>query len=59
MGENQGSDGFKCCGAVMALELTFERKGTRVLRCVKCDETDPLKIPANMRWIDGELRPPT
>jgi hypothetical protein len=42
----------------MVLELTFERKRPRVLRCFKCDEIDPLKLPANMGWIEGELRPP-
>ena len=46
------------CGTPMVLELTFERKGPRVLRCVKCDEIDPLKLPTNMGWIGGELRPP-
>jgi hypothetical protein len=42
----------------MVLELTFERKGPRVLRSVKCDEIDPLKLPAILGWIEGELRPP-
>jgi hypothetical protein len=42
----------------MVLEAAFERKGPRVLRCVKCDEIDPLKLPTNLGWIGGELRPP-
>ena len=46
------------CGTPIVLELTFERKGPQVLRCFKCDEIDPLKLPANMGWIEGELRPP-
>ena len=55
-----GQDDKRCkrCGAVMVLELTFERKGPRVLRCVKCDDIDPLKLPAIMGWFEGELRPP-
>lgn len=46
------------CETPMVLELTFERKGPRVLRSVKCDEIDPLKLPAILGWIEGELRPP-
>ena len=54
-----GQDYKRCkrCGAATVLELTFEGK-PRTPRCVKCDEIDPLKLPANMGWIEGELRPP-
>jgi hypothetical protein len=58
MGQDHQLKRCKRCGAVMVLELTLERKGPGVLRCVKCDEIDPLKLPTNMGWIAGELRPP-
>jgi hypothetical protein len=62
MGEDQnmGHDHKRCrrCGTAMLLEVTFDRKEPQVLRCVKCDDVDPLKLPAMLGWIAGELRPP-
>ena len=46
------------CGTLMVLVPPTGRKGPRVLRCVNCDEIDPLKLPTNLAWIDGELRSP-
>jgi hypothetical protein len=53
-------DAKRCrrCGAAMLLALTFDRKEPQVLRCVKCDDIDPLKLPAMLGWLAGELRPP-
>jgi hypothetical protein len=33
--------------------------GSRGARCVDCDRIDPLLLPANKAWIEGELRPPS
>jgi hypothetical protein len=50
----------KCgrCGRQKVLLLPANGERGRELRCVNCDEIDPLKLPSNTGWIDGELRPP-
>ena len=58
MGRDDHPKRCERCGTPMVLVLTFERKAPRVIRCVKCDEIDPLRLPANLGWIGGELRPP-
>jgi hypothetical protein len=30
--------------------------GSLASRCADCDQSDPLKLPANKAWIEGELR---
>lgn len=37
--------------------LPADGNGPRALRCLACDKFDPIKLPANVGWIEGELRP--
>jgi hypothetical protein len=32
--------------------------GSRAVKCIDCEQIDPLKLPANKAWIEGGLRPP-
>jgi glycine/D-amino acid oxidase-like deaminating enzyme len=32
--------------------------GPRALRCLECDQIDPLHLPRTTAWFAGELRPP-
>jgi hypothetical protein len=53
---SSGQCEYCCRQKVLLLPINGERG--RELRCVYCDEIDPLKLPSNVGWIDGELRPP-
>jgi hypothetical protein len=47
------------CGKPMVqTALPGDEHDLRALRCVDCDQIDPLKLPANKAWTEGELRPP-
>jgi hypothetical protein len=37
---------------------TTERTGRTELKCLKCDEVDPMKTDA-AKWADSALAPPT
>jgi phage FluMu protein Com len=45
----------KCNKRLMA---TTERTGRTELKCLKCDEVDPMKTDA-AKWADSALAPPT
>jgi len=47
-----------CGKPLVQTSATDDDYGSRALRCVDCDQIDPLKLPANKAWIEGELRPP-
>jgi hypothetical protein len=40
------------------LLLPADGKGPRTLRCLECDQIDPLHLPWTTAWLVGELRPP-
>ncbi len=48
----------RTCGATMILALPPDGKGKRIMRCVDCDQPDPLKSDAAKGWLTSELQPP-
>jgi hypothetical protein len=50
----------KCehCDALKVIVKPIDGKGPRALRCSKCNDLDPMLLPAIAGWMDGELRPP-
>jgi hypothetical protein len=59
-GVRQAHSSKRCeyCHRQKVLLIPVDGGGARELRCIQCDEIDPLKLPSNTGWIDGELRPP-
>jgi hypothetical protein len=58
MGQAYPKERCEQCGSLKVLVLPADGKGPRALRCVACDKLDPIKLRANVGWIEGELRPP-
>jgi hypothetical protein len=58
MGQAYPTERCEQCGTLKVLVLPADGKGPRALRCLACDKLDPIKLPANVGWIEGELRPP-
>ena len=47
------------CGVALAAPSNpFEAYSRHLLWCADCDDIDPMKLPINLAWIEGELRPP-
>jgi hypothetical protein len=42
----------------MVLVMAPDGKGPRTLRCLECDQIDPLNLPWTTAWLVGQLRPP-
>jgi hypothetical protein len=55
MGQSYSSGRCEHCGGVMVL---VDSKGPRALRCLECDQIDPMELPSITAWFVGELRPP-
>jgi hypothetical protein len=47
------------CRASLILASPSERKGSRMFRCLDCDQPDPLKTDKVLGWLKSELQPPT
>jgi hypothetical protein len=58
MGQSNSSARCEHCGGFMVLVLPVDGKGPGVVRCLECDQIDPLKLPSIAAWLVGELRPP-
>jgi hypothetical protein len=46
------------CDALKVIVKPIYGKGPHGLRCPKCNDLDPLRLPAVAGWMYGELRPP-
>jgi phage FluMu protein Com len=47
------------CGTLLATAAKPVDAGAlRAPRCSDCEVLDPIKLPANIGWTKGELRPP-
>jgi hypothetical protein len=55
MGQSYSSGRCEHCRSVMVL---IDSKGPRALRCLECDQIDPMELPSITAWLVGELRPP-
>jgi hypothetical protein len=58
MGESNSSGRCEHCGGMMVLAMPVDGKGPGALRCLDCDQIDPLELPSITAWLVGELRPP-
>jgi hypothetical protein len=60
MGQVFPSADVRCerCDALKVVVKPIDGKGPRALRCPKCNELDPLRLPTIAGWMDGELRAP-
>jgi hypothetical protein len=58
MGESNSSGRCEHCGGMMVLVMPVDGKGPGALRCLECDQIDPLELPSITAWLVGELRPP-
>jgi hypothetical protein len=58
MGQSYSSGRCEHCGGVMMLVIPVDGKGPGALRCLECDQSDPLELPWITAWLVGELRPP-
>jgi hypothetical protein len=60
MGQVFPSTTVRCerCDALKVIVKPIDGKGPRALRCPKCNDLDPMLLPAIAGWMDGELRPP-
>jgi hypothetical protein len=60
MGQVFPSATVRCdrCDALKVIVKPIDGKGPRALRCPKCNDLDPMLLPAIAGWMDGELRPP-
>jgi len=58
MGEFDSSGRCEHCGGMMVLVMPVDGKGPGALRCLECDQIDPLELPSITAWLVGELRPP-
>jgi len=43
---------------LMVLVMPVDGKGPGALRCLECDQIDPLRLSWTKAWLVGELRPP-
>jgi hypothetical protein len=58
MGQSYSYGRCEHCGGLMVLVMPVDRKGPGALRCLECDQIDPLELPLIRGWLVGELRPP-
>jgi hypothetical protein len=60
MGQLFPSAAVRCerCDALKVIVQPINGKSPRALCCPKCNDLDPLQLPAIAGWMDGELRPP-
>jgi hypothetical protein len=58
MGQSYSSERCEHCGGLMVLVMPVDGKGPGALRCLECDQIDPLELPSITAWLVGELRPP-
>jgi hypothetical protein len=50
--------GCERCDALKVIVKPIDGKGPSAVRCPKCNDLDPMLLPAIAGWMDGELRPP-
>jgi hypothetical protein len=58
MRQSYSSGRCEHCGGLMAVVMPVDGKGPGALRCLECDQIDPLELPSITAWLVGELRPP-
>jgi hypothetical protein len=58
MGQSYSHERCEHCGGLMVLVMPPDGKGPGTLRCLECDQIDPLQLPTITAWLVGELRPP-
>jgi hypothetical protein len=58
MGQSNPPERCERCGGLMVLVMPADGKAPGALRCLECDQVDPLQLPSITAWLDGELRPP-
>jgi hypothetical protein len=58
MGQSNPPERCERCGGVMLQVMPVDGKGPPTLRCLECDQIDPLHLPWTTAWLVGELRPP-
>ena len=58
MGQSYPTGRCKHCDGLMVLVMPDDGKAPGALRCLECDQIDPLQLPSITAWLVGELRPP-
>jgi hypothetical protein len=58
MGQTYRSGRCEHCGGLMVLVVPVDGSGPGALRCLECDQIDPLQLQWTTAWLAGELRPP-
>jgi hypothetical protein len=58
MGQTYRSERCEQCGGLLVQVTAVDGSGPRALRCLVCDQIDPLHLPWTTAWFVGELRPP-
>jgi hypothetical protein len=60
MGQVFPSAAVRCerCDALKVIVKPIDGKTQCALHCPKCNDLDPLQLPAITGWMYGELRPP-